>query len=125
MVALPSKFVEYLKMEDTFTLPYETYTWGEIYSIITKSLIGLCTSMKIQKSVSKTSYLPDQKSVCEQYGLYNTNPSLQTRKRCKEYKKERNKKPPGRYKFVPNIHYFRPQDIKMKTHKHEAKQQIK
>jgi hypothetical protein len=115
MAALPSKFVEYLKMEETFPLPYETYTWGEIYSIITRSLIGLCTSMKIQKSVSKTSYLPDQKSVCEQYGLYNTNPGLQTRKRRKEYKKDRNKK--GKYKFVPNTHYFAPHDIKLKTHK--------
>jgi hypothetical protein len=83
MAALPSKFVEYLKIEETFPLPYETYTWGEIYSIITRSLIGLCTSMKIQKSVSKISYLPDQKSVCEQYGLYNTNPGLQTKKRRK------------------------------------------
>jgi hypothetical protein len=79
--------------------------------------------MKIQKSVSKTSYLPDQKSVCEQYGLYNTNPGLQTRKRSKEYKKIGNKK--GKYKYVPNTHYFAPHDIKLKTHKHEAKQQIK
>jgi hypothetical protein len=76
LAALPSKFVEYLKMEDNFKLPYETYTWGEIYSIITKTLIGLCTSMKIQNSVSKSSYLPDQKSICEQYGLYLTNPTI-------------------------------------------------
>jgi hypothetical protein len=75
--------------------------------------------MKIQKSVSKTSILPDQKSVCEQYGLYNTNPSLQTRKRRKEYKKDRNKK--GKYKYVPNTHYYAPQDIRLKTHKAEDK----
>jgi hypothetical protein len=65
LASLPSKFIEYLKMEDNFKLPYETYTWGEIYSIITNTLIGLCTSMKIQHSVSKSSYLPDHKSICE------------------------------------------------------------
>jgi hypothetical protein len=81
MAALPSRFVEYLKIEDTFPLPYETYTWGEIYSIITKALLGLCTSIKMQKSVSKSSYLPDQKSVCEQYGIYNTD--LQPRQKRK------------------------------------------
>jgi len=47
LAALPSKFVEYLKMEEVFKLPYEMYTWGEIYSLITKALIGLCTSMKV------------------------------------------------------------------------------
>jgi hypothetical protein len=73
LAALPSKFVEYLKMEEVFKLPYELYTWGEIYSLITKALIGLCTSMKVQNSVSKSSYLPDQKSICEQYVLYLTN----------------------------------------------------
>ena len=47
MVAIPSKFVEYLKMQEVFKLPYEMYTWGEIYSLITEALIGLCTSMKV------------------------------------------------------------------------------
>jgi hypothetical protein len=76
--------------------------------------------MKIQKSVSKSSYLPDEKSVCEQYGLYNTDSRIQTRKRRKEYKKDRNKK--GKYKFVTNTHYYQPHDIKLKTHKYETKQ---
>ena len=51
LASLPSKFVEYLKMEEVFKLPYELYTWGEIYSLVTKALIGLCTSMKVQDSV--------------------------------------------------------------------------
>jgi hypothetical protein len=119
---LPSKFVEYLKMEDTFKLPYETYTWGEIYSLITKALIGLCTSMKIQHSVSKYSYLPNQKSICEQYGLYLTNPTPRNKRKPKEIKGEKGRKFKARYRYVPNTHYFTPQDIKIKTHKHDAKQ---
>jgi hypothetical protein len=83
LAALPSKFVEYLKMEEVFKLPYELYTWGEIYSLITKTLVGLCTSMKIQNSVSKSSYLPDQKSICEQYGLYLSNPARKEEKSLK------------------------------------------
>jgi hypothetical protein len=97
MAALPSRFVDYLKIENTFSLPYETYTWGEIYSIVTKALLGLCTSIKMQKSVSKASYLPDQKSVCEQYGIYNTD--ILPRKKRKEYKKDKKQK--GRYRWIP------------------------
>jgi hypothetical protein len=121
MAALPSRFVDYLKIENTFSLPYETYTWGEIYSIVTKALLGLCTSIKMQKSVSKSSYLPDQKSVCEQYGIYNTD--IQPRKKRKEYKKDRNSK--GRYKWIPRSHYYDPKDIHLKTHKAELRQKLK
>jgi hypothetical protein len=40
LASIPIKFVEYLKMQEIFKLPYEMYTWGEIYSLITKDLIG-------------------------------------------------------------------------------------
>jgi hypothetical protein len=122
MAALPSRFVEYLKIEDTFPLPYETYTWGEIYSIITKALLGLCTSIKMQKSVSKTSYLPDQKSVCEQYGIYNTD--LQPRQKRKSYKQDRNKSSKGYYKYYPRSHYYAPHDIHLKSHKAELRSKL-
>jgi hypothetical protein len=91
---------------------------GEKFIYCTKALLGLCTSIKMQKSVSKSSYLPDQKSVCEQYGIYNTD--LQPRQKRKEYKKDRNSK--GRYKWVPRTHYYDPKDIHLKTHKAELKQ---
>jgi hypothetical protein len=89
LAAIPSKFVEYLKMQEVFKLPYEMYTWGEIYSLITKALIGLCVNMKVQNSVSKLSYLPDQKSICEKYGLYITDPVRKKRKRKKIQKKKK------------------------------------
>jgi hypothetical protein len=113
MATLSSRFVDYMKIENSFSLPYETYTWGEIYSIVTKNLLGLCTSIKMQKSVSKASYLPDQKSVCEQYGIYNTD--MKPRQKRKEYKKERNNK--GRYRWIPKSHYYDPKDIHLKPTK--------
>jgi len=70
LVALPRKFVEYWKMQEVFKMPYEVYTWGEIYSLITKALIGLCVNMKVHKSVDKLSHLPDNKTNYEKYGLY-------------------------------------------------------
>jgi hypothetical protein len=122
MAALPSRFVDYLRNEDTFPLPYETYTWGEIYSIITKALLGLCTSIKMQKSVSKASYLPDQKSVCEQYGIYNTD--LQPRQKRKTHKQERNRSNKGHYRYFPKSHYYVPKDIHLKSHKAELRSKL-
>ena len=39
LATLPSKFVDYLRQQDAFQLPFESFTWGEIYSIITKVLV--------------------------------------------------------------------------------------
>jgi hypothetical protein len=75
LVAIPSKFVEYLKMQEVFKLPYEMYTWGEIYSLITKDLIKICTDTKVHRSIQKLSHLLDSKSICEKYGLYLTDPA--------------------------------------------------
>jgi hypothetical protein len=122
MAALPSRFVDYLKLENTFSYPMKLIHWGEIYSIITKALLGLCTSIKIQKAVSKSSYLPDQKSVCEQYGIYNTDLQPRTKKKSAKQDRNRNK---GYFKYFPRSHYYDPKDIHLKTHKAEAKQQLK
>lgn len=73
--------------------------------------------------MSKSSYLPDQKSVCEQYGIYNTD--LQPRTRRKVYKKDRNQSSKGYYKYFPRSHFYEPKDIHLKTQKAEAKQQLK
>jgi hypothetical protein len=44
LAALPSKFVEYLKAQEAFKLPYEIYTWGEIYTIVTNAwLVSVLT----------------------------------------------------------------------------------
>ena len=67
LAALPSRFVDYLKMQDIFQLPYESHTWGEIYSLITKTLVSLCTSSRVNKSLEKLSKLPDRKSICSKY----------------------------------------------------------
>ena len=53
LATLPSKYVDYFKAQGIFQIPYETYTWGEIYSIITSTLVGLCTSTKVNKSIQK------------------------------------------------------------------------
>ena len=44
LAALPSKFVYYLRQQEAFQFPFESFTWGEIYSIITKTLVGMCIS---------------------------------------------------------------------------------
>lgn len=49
LAALPSKFVHYLRQQDAIQFPFESFTRGEIYSIITKVLVNLCTSMKVNK----------------------------------------------------------------------------
>jgi hypothetical protein len=81
LAAIPSKFVEYLKMQEVFKLPYEMYTWGEIYSLITKALIGLCTSMKVQNSVSKLLISLIKNLFVKNMALYITNPVRKKRKR--------------------------------------------
>jgi len=124
LAAIPSKFVEYLKMQEVFKPPYEMYTWGEIYSLITKALIGLCVNMKVQHSVSKLSYLPDQKSICEKYGLYITDLVRKRKKRKKKVREEKGRKPKYKYRYKPRTHYYDLEDIKLKSHSYQAKQQI-
>lgn len=51
LAALPSRFVDYIKLQEVFQLPFELYTWREIYSLITKTLVSLCTSSKVNRSL--------------------------------------------------------------------------
>jgi hypothetical protein len=118
LAAIPSKFVEYLKMQEVFKLPYETYTWGKIYSLITKSLVGLCVNMKVHNSVNKLSHLPDRKSICEKYGLYISDLVKRKIKKQKDFKEKKI------YRYKPKTHYYDPEDIKLKTHAHQVRQQF-
>ena len=118
-------------------MPYETYTWGEIYSIITSALVGLCTSTKVSKSIQKMSRFPDSKSICAKYGLSIEDPICKRRKAKKILKRIRSVrkpqrysrfgKPPNRfqkkahYRKTPNTHYYTPNDIKLKTFKAQEK----
>jgi hypothetical protein len=108
-------------MQEVFKLPYEMYTWGEIYSLITKALIGLCINMKVHKSIQKLSHLLDSKSICEKYGLYLTDPTRRKKKKFREFKEQ---KPPNRGRYRQKTHYYEPEDIKMKTHSSQARQQV-
>jgi hypothetical protein len=145
LAALPSKFVDYIRMQEVFQLPFESYTWGEIYSLITKTLVSLCTSSKVNKSLEKLSRLPDRKSICSKYGLTLDDPLVKKRKAKKRakrefketfYKNRRNYPKPkkrysksrqgqasgtkrGYYKYVPKTHYYNPSDIHLHTHKQE------
>jgi hypothetical protein len=120
--AIPSKFVEYLKMQEVFKLPYVMYTCREIYSLITKALIGLCVNMKVHNSVNKLSHFPDRKSICEKYGLYISGPVKRKRKKKKEFKEK--KKERYKYRYRPKTHYYEPEDIKLRSHSHQARQQV-
>jgi hypothetical protein len=122
LAAIPSKFVECLKMKEVFKLPYEMYTWGEIYYLITKAQIGLCVNMKVHKSIQKLSHLPDSKSICEKYGLYLTDP---TKRRKKKFRAFKEKKPSNRGRYRQKTHYYEPEDIKLKTHSSQVRQQVK
>ena len=140
LAALPSKYVDYFKAQGIFQMPYETYTWGEIYSIITSALVGLCTSTKVNKSIQKMSRFPDSKSICAKYGLSIEDPIRRKRKAKKILKRIRSVrrpqknsqfgKPPNRfrkrahYKRVPNTHYYTPNDIKLKTFKAQEKKKL-
>jgi len=109
-------------MQEVFKLPYEMYTWGEIYSLITKALIGLCVNMKVQNYVSKLSYLPDQKSIRENYGLYIIDYVRKKRKKKREFKEKKRER--NKYRYMPKTHYYEPEDIKLKSHCYQAKQQV-
>jgi len=126
LAALPSKFVEYIQQQEVFQTSFENYTWGEIYCNITKALVGLCTSMKVNKSLQKMSRLPNNKSICNKYGLIIDDPIVQIRKHRKSqnkghkqsaknhpHKSNRHKK--GSYKIVPRTHYYEPKDIHLKS----------
>jgi hypothetical protein len=121
LTTIPSKFVEYLKMQEVFKLPYEMYTWGEIYSLVTKALIGLCINMKFHKSIQKFSHLPNSKSICEKYGLYLTDPTKRRKKKFRAFKEQ---KPSNQGKYRQKTHYYEPEDIKLKTHSSQARQQV-
>ena len=88
LAAFPSKFFDYIRMQEVFQLPFESYTWGEIYSLITKTLVSLCTSSKVNKSLEKLSRLPDRKSICSKYGLTLDDPLVMKRKAKKRAKRE-------------------------------------
>lgn len=105
-------------MQEVFKLPYEMYIWGENYSLVTKALVGLYVNMKVHNSVNKLSHLLDRKSICEKYGFYISDPTRRKRKQWKETK-ERQKT-----KYKPRTHYDEPEDIKLKTHFSQAKQQV-
>jgi hypothetical protein len=62
--------------------------------------------MKVQNSVSKLSYLPDQKSICEKYGLYITDPIRKKRKKKREVREEKGRRP--KYRYRPRTHYYEP-----------------
>jgi hypothetical protein len=121
LATIPNKFVKYLKMQEVFKLPYDMYTWGEIYSLITKALIGLCVNMKVHKSIQKLSHLPDRKSICEKYGLYLTDPTKRKKNKFRAFKEQ---KPPNRGRYRKKTHYYEPEDIKLKTHSSQARKQI-
>ena len=57
-------FVDYIRLQEVFQLSFESYTWGEIYAHITKTLVSLCTSSKVNKYLEKLSKLLDKKSIC-------------------------------------------------------------
>ena len=41
LAALPSKFVDLLKQHAAFQFPFESYTWGEIYTKTSEKLVKL------------------------------------------------------------------------------------
>ena len=87
LAALPSNLVDILKLQEVFPLPLEVYLWGEIYSIITKVLITLCTSSKMTKSIDKLNRLLGTKSFCSKYGITIDDPLVTRRKSRKKAKK--------------------------------------
>ena len=74
--------------------------------------------MKVHNSVNKLSHLPDRKFICEKYGLYITDPVRRKRRKWKESKERK------RTKYKPKTHYYECEDIKLKTHSSQARQQI-
>jgi hypothetical protein len=52
--------------------------------------------------------LPDQKSICEKYGLYITDPIRKKRKNKKEFKEKKKEK--YKYRYRPRTHYYEPED---------------
>lgn len=131
LASLPSKFVEYIERQEVFQTYFETYTWGEIYCNVTKSFVGLCTSMKVNKSLQKLSRLPDSKSICSKYRLsiddsivqkrkirknLNKIQKQRTRNLCDKTRKHSRK---GYYRTMPNTHYFAPKDIHLKSQRQQ------
>ena len=92
LAVLPSKYVDYFKTQGIFQMPYKTYTWGGIYSIITSALVGLCTSTKVNKSIQKMSRFPDNKSTCAKYGLLVEDPVRKTKRAKKILRKIKSQK---------------------------------
>lgn len=78
--------------------------------------------MKVHNSVYKLSHFPNQKSICEKYGLYIIDPVRKKRKKNKRIEEKKKKK--YKYRYRPKTHYYEPEDIKLRTNSHQAKQQI-
>jgi hypothetical protein len=76
-----------LKAQDFSKQPYESHTWGEIYSIITTALVILCTNMIVSKSIQNMSRFPDSKSIREKNGLSLEDP-VRVRKKAKKILKK-------------------------------------
>jgi len=68
--------------------PFESYTRGKIYSLITKTLVSLCTSSKVDRFLEKLSRLPDNKSIYSKYGLTIDDALVRKRKAKRRAKKE-------------------------------------
>lgn len=135
LAALHSRFVYYIRLQEVF-IPFESYTWREIYSIITEVLVGFCTRSKVKKSLEKISIFPDSKSICSRYGLNLDDPLVKRRKSKRRAKKERKQttkfhkrtrrvssRTPmphkGYYKYVPRIDYYKPSYIHLHGSKRE------
>ena len=152
LVALPSKLVDILKLQEAFQLPLEAYLWCQMYSIITRVLITLCTSSKINKSIDKLNRLPGTQSFCSKYGITVDDPLVKKRKSKKKAKKTyrrsqlysydmstkniselKHSKPHrkpyqkparrGYSKYTPKTHYYEPHDIHPRSEKMKRMQE--
>jgi hypothetical protein len=115
-----------------FVHPYELYTWGEIYTIITSALIGLCVNMKVTKTIQKLSKIPDSRY--EKYGMTLDDPLKKTkrenksmRQRFQKYEKnkarsyQKDTRERSHYKKYTKSRYYSPEDIKLQYFKQQSK----
>lgn len=85
-----NKYIQQHYPPNLFQTYFENYTWGEIYCNITKALIRLCTSMKVNMSLQKMSRLLDNKYICSKQGLIIDDLVVQRRKHRKAQRKGHN-----------------------------------
>jgi hypothetical protein len=69
----------------------------------------------------KLSHLPDSKSICEKYGLYLTDPVKRRKRQTNTNMKVKLQKIDGSQPKDPGIHYYNPEDIRLKTHSAQGK----